>query len=212
MQLIWVLVLSFICVYFIFTLLRLEVRQNHISSGTPIESGKQGGKALFVIDMQNDLTHPHGAISIKPYEMDAFIQKQNAFIKTVENEWVVVYIQMIYRKHWLFRILTRFALKDGSYGAELDERLYQAKKAYYFKKYIRDAFSNSELDQTLTTLNITDIYCIGVDAKYCINNTLIASKKRNYNTFVIKDLVETTNRDALPKLYSYWEKQGIGLI
>ena len=193
-----------------FYIWQLEKKQSQISSGPRIDSGINRNNILFIIDLQKDLTTSNGLTPVNISKTALILEKLNKLIPLVtKDEWYICYTQNEYDKDLVFNLLTNNSLMPGSKGAELDDRLLQQPQALVIKKNIRDAFSNPQLDSFLNSKDIGNIYISGIDAKYCVNSTIEAGLKRNYNIFYIDELITTNKIEEFENLKNKWQEQGV---
>jgi len=94
-------------------------------------------------------------------------------------------------------------MKKGSIGTQIDSRLNLVSE-YVLSKEKKDSFSNPELDDILKKNKISRLYFVGLDAAYCVNNTISAAINRNYDVFVIKDaLISETDSLKNKMIHNY---------
>ena len=193
-----------------FYIWQLEKKQSQISSGPRIDSSINRNNILFIIDLQKDLTTSNGLTPVNISKTALILEKLNKLIPLVtKDKWYICYTQNEYEKDLVFNLLTNNSLMPGSKGAELDDRLLQQPQALVIKKNIRDAFSNPQLDSFLNSKDIGNIYISGIDAKYCVNSTIEAGLKRNYNIFYIDELITTNKIEEFENLKNKWQEQGV---
>jgi len=84
----------------------------------------------------------------------------------------------------------------------------------YSAFYENDQKTKTGLTELLKSLNVTDVYVVGLAADYCIKFTTLDSIKDGFNTYLIKDAVRTVNLNktdgevALTEM----EKAGVKII
>jgi nicotinamidase/pyrazinamidase len=165
------------------------------------------GKALLVIDVQEDYTGP----GKQPVLFRGVEDRIAAINKLIENSsksaMEVVYIRQIFPDNFITRRLVGRTI-EGQPGTELDPRIKITSRNDFTKK-ISDAFSNPRLEEFLIRNQIDELYLTGLDAAYCIYYTALGARNRGYKVFVVRDAVMTRkNMDEVLKLY---RKEGIAL-
>ncbi len=168
---------------------------------------KNEGKALMVMDMQNDLLDEKGGSA-------AFgIWKQVREMKTVENIGKaiekarkagvpLIYIQTFFRHELLpdsgfARSLKESgSFKRGTPGAQIIDELAPQPQDYVVEKHSMNAFYNTELEDVLKGLRCDTLIFTGVATNFCIETTVRSASDRGYNTVVLSDCVATISEDA----------------
>ncbi|MDP4094206.1 MAG: isochorismatase family cysteine hydrolase [Bacillota bacterium] len=180
--------------------------------GTAISEYSSPGKALLVVDIQEDAT---GKTAKSPYPYqgsEEFIKKVNKIIEKAESKNIlVIYIGQETNNNILDRHITAGRCIKGKPGAKLDSRL-QIINGNYFSKSRSDAFSNSKLSDFLIKNQINQLYIIGLDATACVYKTALGAVNRKYKTAIIKDGVITFKIRKLDEILNGYKKDGISII
>ena len=96
----------------------------------------------------------------------------------------------------------------GSPGAQLDARIVGADTAQWIVKARASAFANTELDATLRSHNISELYVLGVFAEGCVGATVVDATRRGYQVHVIADAV--ASRAAWKRRFALWAMKRAG--
>ncbi len=160
--------------------------------------------ALLVVDVQVDFCSPHGIAARKHdnSEMQALPAKINEFARYFQPlAGLLVYIKASIDannrpENLLFmenlKVITRPTQKDSAgaefYGLEISQDAVVIEKPYM------DAFSHTNLKETLESKGIKHVLVAGVRTEICVDMTARRACSEGYNVFVLRDLVAT--RDA----------------
>ena len=150
------------------------------------------GKALVVIDIQNDITKHYRDI----------IDMLNAAIDwAVEQEMDVVYI-----KHDNLSPGTR-TFKPGTKGAELVPEL-KIVSDHIFVKTKANALTSEEFSKFIRAKDIREFYITGADATGCVKSTCFNMTKAGYAVHVISDCLTSYDLKKLPEMLAYYGAKG----
>ena len=160
-----------------------------VSQGEEIAEYTNPQKALMLIDMQRDITEKDGKAVLNLEQTDKIIEAVNrVIINSPKLGLLVIYIKNEFEKGLITSLATKGALIEGSPGAEIDPKI-KIINNNIFVKHIMDSFSNAELDKFLIKNKVNHIYFTGLDAKYCVEKTIIAAFNRGYKITVIRDAI-----------------------
>ena len=149
-------------------------------------------KALFVIDIQNDITKHYRDI----------IDDLNAAIDwAVEWEMDVVYIQ-----HNNLSPGTR-TFKPDSKGAELVPEL-KIVSNKVFVKTKANVLTSEEFSAYIRENGIDEFFITGADATGCVKSTCFNMTKAGYTVHVISDCVTSYDLKKLPEMLTYYAAKG----
>ncbi len=168
-----------------------------ISEGESITLKDTVKQAVLVIDIQEGTT---GKVSVDDY----YILKSEELINTINqiaDSSVKNNIPVIYIKNEITNFLINI-LNDtyapGSPGSKFDSRL-KLVSDIILNKDKSDAFSNPALDSILVNNEINKLVFTGLDLAHCVNSTITAANKRNYDICLISDAV-LAKSDSLKKV------------
>lgn len=204
--LILLLFVIIVVLYFIY----LNKEADVVTKGEPIPKYDTLKSALIVIDIQEATT---GKVSITEQyirQSDSLIKRINNIIMHSENKNIPIIYIFTETDNWLINILNS-TMKKGSIGTQIDSRLNLVSK-YVLSKKKKDSFSNPELDDILKKNKISRLYFVGLDAAYCVNNTISAAINRNYDVFVIKDALISETDSLKNKMIQNYKKNDVKII
>ncbi len=178
------------------------------TSGQQIDRYVNPGKALLVVDVQEDYTGLKGKQPPLFRNVEGQIATINRLIDHASGSGIkVVYIRQIFDNNFITRVLLGRTI-EGLPGTELDARV-KVVNHNDFTKRISDAFSNPRLEEFLINNQVDEIYLAGLDAAYCVYYTALGARNRGYKVSVVKDAVMTRkNMDDVLKRYG---KDGIAI-
>lgn len=182
------------------TILKFRLFENDISKvsqGTPIEKYDENKSAMLVIDIQEGTTGRVSRVNNYKNGSDELIKKINHLIQTAHDKD----LQIIYIRNevsdWFINMIDN-SMQKGTEGALLDNRLLRVNDQV-IQKERQDAFSNLMLDSILIKNKISKLYVTGLDAAFCINNTIEAATSRKYKVVVVSDAI-ISETDSLKNL------------
>ena len=150
------------------------------------------GKALVVIDIQNDITKQYRDI----------MDRLNAAIGwAAESGMEIVYIQ-----HNNLSAGTR-TFKPGTKGAELVPELKVASD-HIFVKTKASALTSEAFSEFIRSKGIREFYITGADATACVKSTCFNMTKAGYAVHVISDCVTSYNIKKMPEMLAYYTEKG----
>ncbi len=150
------------------------------------------GKALVVIDIQNDITKHYRDI----------IDTVNAAI-----DWAMdLGMTVIYIKHNNLSPGTR-TFKPDTKGAELAPEL-KVVSNHIFVKTKANALTSEALSEFIRSKDIREFYITGADATACVKSTCFNMAKAGYTVHVISDCVTSYDLKKLPEMLGYYADKG----
>ncbi len=150
------------------------------------------GKALVVIDLQNDITKHYRDV----------IDRLNAAVEwAAGSKMEVVYIQ-----HNNLSAGTR-TFKPGTKGAELVPEL-KIVSDHIFVKTKANALTSEEFSGFIRSKDIREFYVAGADATACVKSTCFNMTKAGYAVHVISDCVTSYDLKKLPEMLRYYADKG----
>ena len=153
---------------------------------------KMSGKALVVIDIQNDITKHYRNI----------IDNINSAIDWAMKQAMTV----IYIKHNNLSAGTR-TFKPGTKGAELVPEL-KIVSDHVFVKTKANALTSEEFSEFIRSKDIREFYVTGADATGCVKSTCFNMAKVGYAVHVISDCVTSYDLKKLPEMLAYYSAKG----
>lgn len=70
----------------------------------------------------------------------------------------------------------------------------------------------SDLAQTLREAHITDVYCVGLAADYCVRCTALDACKEGFRTWVVREGTKAVDPAGLDALHGEYEGVGVGVV
>ena len=150
------------------------------------------GKALVVIDIQNDITKHYRDI----------IDRLNAAIEwAAESGMEIVYIQ-----HNNLSAGSR-TFKPGTKGAELVPEL-KIVSDHIFVKTKANALTSEAFSEFIRSKDIREFYITGADATACVKSTCFNMTRAGYAVHVISDCVTSYDLKKMPEMLAYYTDKG----
>lgn len=153
---------------------------------------KMRGKALIVIDLQNDITKNYREI---------IDQVNKAVDWAVGNDMEIVYI-----RHFNLSAGTR-TFKEGTRGAEFVPEL-KVVTDNIFAKTKSNALTSEAFTAFIRERGITEFYVVGADATACIKSTCFNLAKVGYSVHVLSDCITSYDKKKLPEMLEYYVQRG----
>ena len=154
------------------------------------------GKALVVIDIQNDITKNYKEI----------IGNINKGI-----DWAVDnYIHIVYIRHENLSDGTR-TFKPNTRGAELAPDLKMVSNNV-FTKSKGNALTSEEFTDFIDKNKIDEFYIAGADAVACVKSTVFNLTKANYMVNVLSDCITSYDKRKIDEMLHYYESKGCKII
>ena len=174
--------------------------------GPRIEAGRSG-KALLIIDLQEDYTGPHAK---QPYaQADRLIAAANQLSAAARaGGWPVFFVKVTMPDDWYHGMMTGFTAIAGTRGAELDARLERPPGAVEIAKTTADAFGNPALDAQLAKARIGELYVAGVDAAFCVAATIGGARNRGFVVNAVREGIDTRHGTKLEALFERYRAMG----
>ena len=143
-------------------------------------------KALLVIDLQNDY-FPGGKFPL--WNTAAILESIERAIARANAQGVpVIHVQHIARGG-----LAPF-FNEGTSGADIHPRILAAAPgAPVVVKEFADSFEQTNLEETLTTLGVTDLLVCGMMTQNCVTHTAISKAAEKYNVTILPDCCTTVS-------------------
>jgi len=158
--------------------------------------------ALVLIGYQNDYFAPEGALVGALEDAEWRVKMLDNTVKLIESlsatDVLIISTPIVFTQNYeelveptgiLQTIVDVGAFKDGENGAETISELsdFGDRILEIPGKRGLNAFSNTDLDETLKERGITDVVIAGVVTSICIDSTGRAAHERGYRVSVVKD-------------------------
>jgi len=158
--------------------------------------------ALVLIGYQNDYFAPEGALVGALEDAEWRVKMLDNTVKLIESlsatDALIISTPIVFTQNYeelveptgiLQTIVDVGAFKDGENGAETISELsnFGDRILEIPGKRGLNAFSNTDLDETLKERGITDVVIAGVVTSICIDSTGRAAHERGYRVSVVKD-------------------------
>jgi nicotinamidase-related amidase len=165
------------------------------------------GKAVIVIDLQEDYTGPHAK---QPYAEPAqLVSAANQLIDAATAAgWPVFLVRVSMPSDWFHGLMTGNTAIAGTPGASFDARLARPAGAVEITKTYSDAFSNPRLDRELDAKNVGQLYVAGLDARFCVKQTIAGALNRGYTVNAVGDAIATRHGAPLAELLAGYRSEG----
>ncbi len=150
------------------------------------------GKALVVIEIQNDITKHYRDI----------IENINSTIDWAMEQGMTV----IYIKHNNLSAGTR-TFKPDTKGSELVPEL-RIVSDHIFVKTKANALTSTDFSEFIRTNGIDEFYITGADATACVKSTCFNMAKAGYTVHVISDCVTSYDPKKMPQMLAYYMDKG----
>lgn len=157
--------------------------------------------ALLVVDMVNDFTQPTGLVyypqneEILPHIVDLIdlyhhTQRPVIFLTHVRRADKPDHKAAAMRPNCI----------EGTWGAQLDDRLPVLSCDYIVPKRRYSGFFGTDLDLILRELGITNVVVVGTKTNCCIRATVTDAFYLNYTPYVVRECVGT-NSDIVQQVH-----------
>ncbi len=166
--------------------------------------------ALLAMDYENDIVHPDGAF--KDFGFAKMVADNNVLDKAAQllaaargAGILVIYVSVKFRPGYperpanggLFQGLqAASALVEGTWGAEIHDKVApQAGEAVVSKRGV-SAFSASDLDQILRTKRIGTLLLAGVATNFVVEGTARQACDLGYDVVIVGDCCASVSQEA----------------
>lgn len=150
------------------------------------------GKALVVIDLQNDITKNYRDI----------ITSVNLGIERAKSAGM----HIVYILHHNLSAGTR-TFKPGTKGAELVPEL-NVVSNNIFVKTKSNALTSAAFADFIAANGITEFYLAGADATACVKSTSYNMAKAGYTVHVLSDCVTSYDKKKIDEMLVYYASKG----
>lgn len=184
------------------TIIGIRIYKLSLSSSGDTISESRNGKALVVLDIQND------TLSVPQYKNSSnLLENINKTIEEANKLNIpVVYSKQEFSKP-LDKLLSGGVYRQGSTGSKLSNEL-SVTSTNIFSKERSDLFSSNDFENFLATNNIGELYLVGADASSCVLKTTEAGINREYKVTVLKDCIFSIDEKRLKTALNTYKKLG----
>jgi biuret amidohydrolase len=173
------------------------------TAGAPIDLAARPGRALIVIDVQEDFTRNTGKHAFDAAQRDAVLKRISADIAAARAAGdPVVFVRNVFRD-WpvvLAMKLTAGGMgTPGREGLRIDRAL-AVGDAPVFEKAVGDSFSNPDLEAWLAEHKIGYLSLTGLDACHCVQLTAKGALARGFRVAVAEAATLTSRPQKWPSL------------
>ena len=151
--------------------------------------------AVLVVDMVYDFTNPKGKV-FYPKNEEIIKELSKFLILAREEKCKIIFVEHTVKKedYEKAKMKMRECCIEGSGGEITDARLKcDREKDIIIKKNKYSAFYNTNLQEILKRNNIENLIIVGTKTNNCILATTFDAFNHNYNIYVIKNLVGTSD-------------------
>ena len=147
----------------------------------------ENGKALLIIDMQNDYLWDNRKPKFS-YDTETLVKNVNSAVSSYsENGYEIIYIAQVFPDIATNRLFIGFSIKDTE-GAKLFEKLCTVSDLYFEKK-LPDAYSSKAFRDFAEKRKYSKIVLCGLDECGCVAATAKGAVKSGAEVFILKDSV-----------------------
>lgn len=150
------------------------------------------GKALVVIDIQNDITKNYKEI----------IDNINSAIDWASSSGITV----IYIKHNNLSAGTR-TFKPNTDGEKLVSDM-KLVSDHIFTKTKSNALTSEEFSAFIKENKLTEFYIAGADAVACVKSTCFNMTKAGYTVTVLSDCITSYDKRKIDEMLQYYASKG----
>lgn len=145
-----------------------------------------GGKALLAIDVMNGIFN----LPLPLYKEKMFLENLVKIIsKAHEKKVLVIFLMHQGEKGSPF--------ERGTRGQELHPLLDKRDGDIIIEKRHSDSFRDTDLEKMLKEFEINELYICGFCTEGCVDETLRAANRKNFNVTLITDCHTTTDNQVL---------------
>lgn len=177
------------------------------TEGSPIGSYQNPRTALLVVDLQEDFTGPDAVQRMKRAD-GAVLAAGRLVAQAVGNDQPVAYIRAVFNDPGV-RFMMGGLSAPGEPGSKMDRRLPSLPSIPVLTKTKGDAFSNPELDDWLIQNQVNHVIIVGIDAFYCVDDTIQGALNRGYKVTAVLDAISTGTNKDVATIAEKWRAAGV---
>lgn len=182
------------------------------TKGEKIKAYDRPGRALLVIDIQEDFTGTTAQREMySKADIEPVIATVNGVIgKALEKKWLIIYIRQEFEgmPGIVTKVFMGGVAAKGTPGSQVDKRI-SIRSDHNLSKAKGDSFSNPELDVLLVKNRVNELYLTGLDAEYCVHNTAKGALNRGYRVNIITDAILLGAKKKWNDLLKEYKEEGI---
>jgi biuret amidohydrolase len=177
------------------------------------DAPEQAGRALLLIDFQEDFLAPNGRMPVDQGQVQPVIDAaQHAVEEARRNGDLIVKIGNEFRpSDVIANVFRHHAAMRGSPGMAWDDRI-DPPGATYLPKWKSDAFCNPALVTLLEEAHVGHIRVAGLYAKACVSATAKAAHKRGFSVEVIGEATACTSEKSRENALDRLRSIGIAVV
>jgi nicotinamidase/pyrazinamidase len=185
------------------------------TKGNKISNYTHPGKALLVIDVQEDYTGETAKPPFPYKESETAIASINRIaLNAAQKKYDVIYIRQEFCNisgKIISMIFANGTAIKGKPGTRIDKRV-NIISSNIFSKPIGDAFSNKEFEKYLIDHSVNELYLVGLDAEACVHATAKGALNRGYTVKIVTDAILLKVMKKWNDLLKKYSEEGIFLI
>lgn len=188
----------------------------------PFESEQppRRGRALVLVDNQNDFLHSEGLLgrlgmASDPRWLQRYVRQTNRVLTHARSTGMPVvhivtsmsgsYAETALSSSWAARGFnaTTGALIEGTWGAAMVDGLDVRPSDHFVVKKGHSAFQFTYLDRLLRNLAVRELYWTGGGVGGCLSDSIHMASSLGYRQHVVEDLVYPCDDPSLPSLWRH---------
>lgn len=180
---------------------------------------KDVGKAILVIDMQNDFVLPGAPLCVAGAM--STVPAISEFLRFGRREgWLVIFVCRIHRasgidaecfRRHLFDAGSGFCV-EGSAGAAIVDGLRREPQDLVVAKTRFDAFFHTDLETVLRSAGIGELFITGTQYPNCVRSTAVGAMERDYKVTVVTDCCSAATPEIAEANIYDMSKMGIPCV
>ncbi|MEA2037163.1 MAG: isochorismatase family cysteine hydrolase [Nanoarchaeota archaeon] len=158
-------------------------------------------KALLIIDMQNDFVLEGAVFRVKG-ALDVVDNIKKVLEEFRANKLPIFHVVRVHKEDGSDVEITRKEVfsktpfgVEGAKGAEIIDELKPNEGEVVVKKTRMSAFFNTDLETKLKSMNVNEVFVVGIQTPNCIRATAFDSVAYDYETYLVDDAVAAQNEE-----------------
>ena len=187
-------------------------------------------EAIIVVDMQNDFVYEDGSLYVPSFpeerelvgDDNKFVDNVVRYIKEHDNDYIIYTMDYHPKDSIEFDVFPPHCVKN-TVGADIipnisalfdttkanETLIIKGTNSHIYSYSISTADNFDLLVYKMRTLGIKKVKIIGVAYDYCVGESAIAIKNQGFNTYVIKDLVKSVDKQTTELMDKKLELYGV---
>lgn len=156
--------------------------------------------AFLVIDVQNDYCEPEGVFSKANFDISSIPSIYQNINRLADwqrkRNAPVIWVKMVWdndeevgRLSEISKFLKYKGMRRGTWGAEIVSELDVHEHDIIVEKKRFSAFYDTELDNILKKLGVTELFMAGVRTDFCVESSVRDAFFRDYKVVIVDDCV-----------------------